>query len=464
MLDKIKQDIITNYRTIVGVSLLISIFYFSIGYNYLLFHTLVELFSIIVAFAVFIVTWNSRKMLDNNYLYFQGITYLFIGALDFVHTITFPGMQIINGSIYYSNQFWVATRFLEALALIAGFQFLLRKKKLNADLIFMMYLGITLLIILSILKWEIFPICYVEGVGQTPFKIYSEYTIIVLLIIGIVLLFRYRNHFEAFVFRSILFSMCFAILSEFCFTLYVSNYSASNAVGHFAKLIAFFFTYKAVVEKGFIQPTALIFKNLSDSERKYRTLSESLTELIFRIDKHGKCLYANNAVRTFMSKEPSSYINKKINELGLPTLFADCISTLLAESVSTRKALEVDFSFDARKHHCVKIIPECSTEMNDFTYLIISYDVSNLKENEKNLKELNATKDKFFSIIAHDLKTPFTSILAFSDLINKNITKFSPSRIEQMALSIRKSAQNAYLCTTREPAQLVQAPNWRAAV
>jgi signal transduction histidine kinase len=128
----------------------------------------------------------------------------------------------------------------------------------------------------------------------------------------------------------------------------------------------------------------------------------------------------------------------------LPLSFAKCISNLLNESISTKKELEVDFSFGANKHHSVKIIPEYSTELNDFTYLIISFDISNHKENEKNLQDLNATKDRFFSIIAHDLKTPFTSILAFSELIHKNTTKFNPSRIEQMALSIKKSAQNAY--------------------
>jgi hypothetical protein len=246
---KIDQGIKANYRTVTAVSVLIIIFNISIGYNYLLFHTLVELFSIIVAFAVFTVTWNARKMLDNNYLYFQGITYLFIGALDLLHTITFKGMRIIESPIYYSNQFWVATRFLEAAAIVAGLLFLARKRRLNADLIFVGYTIVTLLITLSILKWEIFPICYVDGIGQTSFKIYAEYTIIAMLLLGITLLFKFRKHFENSVFNSILLSMCFAIVSEFCFTLYVSNYSASNAVGHYAKLIAFFFTYKAVVEK-----------------------------------------------------------------------------------------------------------------------------------------------------------------------------------------------------------------------
>ena len=59
-------------------------------------------------------------------------------------------------------------------------------------------------------------------------------------------------------------------------------------------------------------------------------------------------------------------------------------------------------------------------------------------------KELNATKDKFFSIIGHDLKTPFNSLLGMSDLLNRNAGKYSPEKIRHFAQQMYKSAQNAY--------------------
>ncbi len=432
------------YRTLAAVTLLVFIFLVSIAQNYLLFHTLVELFSIIVAFAVFTVTWNSRKMLDSNYLYFQGIAYLFIGVLDLLHTITFKGMNIIDDPIYYSNQFWVATRFLEATALVVGFTFIHRKRRINVDATFIAYLVVTTLIICSILVWENFPICFIDGVGQTAFKIYAEYTIIAILFIGLYLLKKNRQHFEPSIFRSLCLSICFAILTEFCFTLYVSNYSASNAVGHCAKLLAFFFTYKAVVEKGFINPTTLIFKNLSDSEQNYRTLSENLPVLIFRFDEKGKCIYANKAVQELTGHTPDLPSCQNVYNLGLPANFAEGIEDLLEKARESKAEQQLDFSFDANRHYALKVIPEYTSGLMGFSYLVISYDITQLKINEKALQDLNATKDKFFSIIAHDLKSPFTSILAYSDLIAKNTQKFSPPKLEQMALTIRRAAQNAF--------------------
>ncbi len=62
--------------------LLLSGLYLTSLYNYLLFHSIAELFSVVVAIGIFMLAWNSRRFLDNSYLLFLGIAYLFIGALD----------------------------------------------------------------------------------------------------------------------------------------------------------------------------------------------------------------------------------------------------------------------------------------------------------------------------------------------------------------------------------------------
>jgi PAS domain S-box-containing protein len=66
-----------------------------------------------------------------------------------------------------------------------------------------------------------------------------------------------------------------------------------------------------------------------------------------------------------------------------------------------------------------------------------------LKENEAMLRDLNTTKDKFFSIIAHDLKSPFNAIIGFSDLLKEQVKQNDYEGIEEFAEIIQNSATRA---------------------
>lgn len=65
------------------------------------------------------------------------------------------------------------------------------------------------------------------------------------------------------------------------------------------------------------------------------------------------------------------------------------------------------------------------------------------KKNEQ-LRELNASKDKFFSIIAHDLKTPFSALLGFTRAVADSSVNFSPDEMNEIFIDLRKSAENLY--------------------
>jgi PAS domain S-box-containing protein len=67
-----------------------------------------------------------------------------------------------------------------------------------------------------------------------------------------------------------------------------------------------------------------------------------------------------------------------------------------------------------------------------------------LKEREMKLKELNATKDKFFSIIAHDLKSPFNGIIGISNLMKEEAKRLDLHTIHQYANMINSSALQTY--------------------
>jgi PAS domain S-box-containing protein len=67
-----------------------------------------------------------------------------------------------------------------------------------------------------------------------------------------------------------------------------------------------------------------------------------------------------------------------------------------------------------------------------------------IQEQNTELTKLNNDKDRFLSILAHDLKSPFGSILGFIDLLANNFKAYDASEIEDIIYTIQKSAHRTF--------------------
>jgi|GEM_PF-3172644 len=257
--------------------------YFTSFYGYALFHSLAELFSVVIAFGIFVVAWNSRRFLDNHFLLLIGIAYLFIGGLDIVHTLAYKGMGVFQGyePTNLAAQLWISARYMEALSLFAALLFI--RRKLHTGIAFLSYFIITGLFLASIFYWHNFPQTFVIGEGLTPFKVASEYIISAILATSIALLVMNRRKFNGSMANLIITAMAVTIASEMSFTLYNDAYGIANMIGHFLKIISYYIIYKAIIEDGLTKPYDFLFHNLKQREESLTQQANELTQANARL-------------------------------------------------------------------------------------------------------------------------------------------------------------------------------------
>lgn len=237
-------------------------------YSYLLFHVFAELLSIIIGINVFVIAWNARKNIDNFFYIGLGISALFVSLIDLIHTLAYKGMNIFLG--YDANlptQLWIGARYLQAVSLFISL--ILMIKPININILFTGYL-IFASILVFLIFLGFFPNCYIEGQGLTQFKIISEYIIILLFIISLLMLYHNKNEFNTKVYKYLTAAFIITIFSELSFTNYVSVYGIFNLIGHLMKIIAFYLIYKAIIQIGFGEPIEILYRKLKKSEELYR--------------------------------------------------------------------------------------------------------------------------------------------------------------------------------------------------
>ena len=248
-------------------------------HSYLLFHSLAEILR--VAVAIFMLVWNIRQSLDNNYLKLVSIAYVFICSLDIVHTFSHKEMGIfLSGETNLTIQLWTGARYLESASLLLASFFLGRKLKLK--FVFAGYSVASLLLLGTIFYWRVFPTCFIEGAGLTPFKKVSNTLIVLVLVASIARLVKKRDQFDRTVLRLLVTSIAFTILSEVCLSFYVNVYGLPFLLGHLVKIISFYYLYKTIIEMGLAKPLDVLFRNLKLSEEG---LSRAHNELEIQVEQ-----------------------------------------------------------------------------------------------------------------------------------------------------------------------------------
>ncbi|MCI5221636.1 MAG: PAS domain S-box protein [Candidatus Electrothrix sp. AR4] len=231
-------------------------------YSYLLFHSLVELFSVSVAIIMFVVAWHTYKFSRNHFLMYLGCGYLWIALLDLLHTLIYKGMTVFPALTGGNpgTQFWIAARYLESLLLLTSPIFM--DRALNRKYVMIGLAAITTAVVVAILGGQ-FPVAYLDGTGLTPFKVYSEYIIITIMISAGLFIYRRRALLDPRIYHIMLTGIALSIGADLAFTFYVSVYGLSNLIGHFFKLFSFWLIYEAIIHTTLHEPFVVMARGSS---------------------------------------------------------------------------------------------------------------------------------------------------------------------------------------------------------
>lgn len=178
------------------------------------------------------------------------------------------------------------------------------------------------------------------------------------------------------------------------------------------------------------------------------TISEPATF----IDRKNKYIFVNSAFNKFYKWETKDIVGNTIESIWKDSVFGMHIKSGVARCL---KGKNISVQFEG-------IIPGGEFKILEMNYyphynqegkvdgvISTSKDVTEhkkaekrLKENEARLQELNATKDKLFSVIGHDLQGPLSNIIGFSELIENGYDQYSDEDIRQYNRIIYQLSQS----------------------
>ena len=228
----------------------------------------------------------------------------------------------------------------------------------------------------------------------------------------------------------------------------------------FIAFIAYFFYHSSRRFKNEIKQRILLEDDLKVSEKKYRLLTEFTADVIWVLNvSSGKFSYISPSVFQLRGFTAEEAILETLEDALTPD------SVLLVNEAITKDLSNFIANPELRNYYINEIQQYCkngdiiwvevSTQFRygptgDIEIVGVSRNIEERKkaeakilENEVELRSLNATKDKFFSIIAHDLKSPFNSIVGFSELLVAELKTKNYDEIETYANIILQSSERA---------------------
>jgi len=281
--------------------------------GFVLAHTAVEMFAIVVAMLVFVTGYRAILSLRQGAVVLLGIAFLGVGLLDFLHTLSYVGMPdaVTPNTPHKSIFFWLAARLLAAVALLVYVMLpaivnITPGRKRSGVLVVLA--SVTTLGYIGVFQPERVPALFVAGQGLTPLKIAMEWLIIAINGATLLVLWRRRTELIRECVMALAFAAALSAVSEMFFTMLgVLDKDGANALGHFYKVAAYLFLFHATVHEALRRPV----ERMEMQHRREKLILSAAPDAVLWVDETGCILMVNPATEVLTGYPAEDLVGQK---------------------------------------------------------------------------------------------------------------------------------------------------------
>jgi PAS domain S-box-containing protein len=195
-------------------------------------------------------------------------------------------------------------------------------------------------------------------------------------------------------------------------------------------------------------------KALNISKESYLDIFNSVTEAIYILDENGKFLDVNKGAEKMYQMDKLEFIGHSLTMLAAPD-FNDMnvIEQKMVKVLETGDSVSFDFWAENKSRGVFlnEVIVNKGRYFGKDVLIAAARDITDKKKEEEQIRlkndeliNLNAEKDKFFSIIAHDLRSPLVSFLGLTQIMAEELSSLTINEIQEMATGMKRSADSLF--------------------
>ncbi len=192
---------------------------------------------------------------------------------------------------------------------------------------------------------------------------------------------------------------------------------------------------------------------INESQSFLKTITDNMPGHIASVDANTLIYqFVNQAFKESFNKPVSEIVGSHIKDIIGEANYKFALKYIEIVRTGQSVSYENVFTLSSGKRWIkVNYVPDFDEQGNVTSIIVLSYDITekkqseiDLKKSENDLRIANATKDKFFSIIAHDLKNPLNTIRGFSELLLSNLYSYDLDKVAEFLSMINSSSKKVY--------------------